>query len=467
MGSIFLRNDVLFDVAEIVVQADFFEPKNGEIFILLKDQIMAGRSATPMTILHDLSQDSDVGGLRASEHLSKLYEAGIPRDQAVEAARVIRDTAIRRRLISAAEAMTLEAFSAPVSTSADIIRDRFAETIDALFPTLADLGVVPISKYGDMALNRIVQAHRIGRPLGLEWGIAAMTNIIGTALPGRLYSLAGASGAGKSALAQQVLEFICRPMDNPDDQKYGLMVQAEMEGEEVAVRSLAAETGISGYDIDRGVVSDADFQLAFDANERLRGNGLMIDSGSSHSLRSIRAKAIRAKRKGRLHILAIDHVLYLEKENPKMNDVEAIMPNMRGLKAIAKDLQIPVLILMPLKSSYSDAISNGIVRRPNLGDVHHPAAVDVNSDAIMFVHRPEYILKRNEPPKADTKKHGEWDIQALEWQGRAEFIKAKQRGGDRGQWSQKLWFGDGSRAKFFDNEPSRYIPEQDGYLPLA
>lgn len=465
LGSIFLRNDVIFDVSDIVTKADFFEPFNGELFILLKDQIEAGRKSTPMTILHDVAQDADIGGVRASKYLADLYDQGVHRDQAIEIARGIRDNALRRRIIATAEQFIIEAHSAPVSTSADVIRGRFTEAFDALFPSLTDLGVVGLAEYGDMALARAQRAFKGGAELGLNWPLAAAQDLIGALLPGRLTALAGASGSGKSLLAQQLLEHVCRP--NPDDQKWGLLVQAEMEGEEVAVRGLASETGVRGYAIERATVSDAEFESIWKANERLRGTGVLVDASTFPSVKRIRSTAIRLKGKGRLHLIVVDHLQYLDRPDGSISDIEAIMPNMRGLKMLAKELHIPILVLMPLKSSYSDALASGIVRRPHLGDVNHPAAIDVNSDAIMFVHRPEYILRRNQPA-AEDKKHADWLVQIDTWAGRAELIKAKQRNDDGGSWSKKLWFGDGKRAKFYDHEPPRYFPgdEGDDRLPL-
>ncbi len=449
LGSIMLDNDVMFDVLDIVTADDFFEPGNGELFKLMRDMIESDRVALPGTLLADAGHDRDIGfGLRSSEYLHQLFNEGVPAPAAKEIARGIADNALKRRLIAAGRQMVNDAFDAPTSMGGAYLRDKYDSTFGALFPTLKELGVRHVGDYGDSVLSYVDAAVKHDADAGLALGLSEIQNLIGALLPGRLYAIAGASGSGKSAITQQVLEYITAP----DRGKVALWIQAEMEGEEVAARAITAATMIPGENIERAMINDDEFGRMVTANDAMRKHHLYVDAGTLPTMARIRSRAQRMKLVKGLDVLAIDHLLYLGKPNDKMEDIQAIPYNMREAKALAKDLHIPVLMLMPLKSAYHE----GEVRRPRMSDLTHPAAIDQNSDVILFVSRPEYILGRNEPD-ANDEGRAEWQQQMDRWKGRAEAILTKRRGG-KGFGVRPLWF-DERRVRFEDNEPKglRYV----------
>lgn len=454
LGAIFLDNDIMFEVAGTITKEDFYEPGNGEIFILLKDQIEANRAATPQTILADMAQDADIGGIRASEYLNTLWNERAPtREVAKELARGIFDNALKRRMMTLGQMLIDDCRSAPVSTAATTIRDRFDLSLQALFAGLKDLGIRHIADYAADVITEIEATLKADIERGLPLGITALQDLIGPLMPGRLYSIAGAPGSGKSALAQQVLEFIA-------EHRNVLWVQAEMEGGEVAARSLSNLTGISGVSIERGMVSLPEAEKLMAATERMRAGRLYVDASTQPTVQRIRARAIRMKRLQGLDAIGIDHLHYLGKPNDRMTDIEAIPYNMRELKALAKDLGIPIIVLMALKSTYADSTD---LRRPRLGDLTHPAAIDQNSDAIVFVHRPEYILRRN-PLDPSDRNFAEWQINIEKWANLAEFILAKRRGGE-GTGERKAFF-DKTKVRFSDNVQRQFYraPEDQGVM---
>ena len=171
LGSIFLSNDVYFDVMETVTKADFFEPANGEIFNLMADQIGAGRSVTPLTLLADVSQDRDIGGIHASEYLRRLQEQGAPLRLAVDLARTIADLALTRRMIVVANELIHEARNKPVSILATALREKYDVAFGALFSTGRDLGIRHIADEGDNVISGLEEALRERAPmLACRWG---------------------------------------------------------------------------------------------------------------------------------------------------------------------------------------------------------------------------------------------------------------------------------------------------------
>ena len=427
IGSIFLRNDIVFDVMEIVAKADFHESFNGELFDLCKDHIGANRIATAQTLMPDINQDrviDSASGMKASEYMAGLAREGVTAGLALELAKGIRNTSLLRRLITTAEQLASDARSAPVSIAAEVIRDKYDTAFRAFFPSLSDLGVKHIAQYGDMVLDDVYEAARGATGNGLGLGLAGCEEKIGPLMPGRLYLLAGAAGAGKSALVMQWLRYITRGQ-SPELQKIGLIFQAEMPGEEVARRELTRDTGIPGYAIEVGAgLTNNQIQQLVDANNLMRPSGLHIEAGTTPSVSRIAAKAMRMKRSIGIDLAVIDHVMYLENPDPKAGEVAALWPNLRGLKTMAKDLAIPVVALMPLKGTFAA----GEVRRPTTADLFNPAAVDANADVIAFIHNPEYMLKRNEPAPDDPRRQ-EWELKCQTWAGKAELLLAKRRGG--------------------------------------
>lgn len=447
LGAIMLDNDVMFDVMEIIEADDFFASENAELYKLMRDLIEAERAVTPQTLLADKTQDRDIGyGVLASKNLNDIFAEGVPRTAAIELAKAIQDNALTRRLILTARQMIEDAHERPASMRGSYLRDLYDARFGALFPSVKELGIRHIADYGDELLTRVDEAAKTEVDPGLALGMKEAQDLIGALLPGRLYAVAGASGSGKSAITQQWLEYITAPREDGKPSPVALWIQAEMEGEEVAGRAFSGATGVTGEKIERAMINDQEFDSLVDANRQLRRHSLYVDTATLPTVAKIRSRAVRFKRKIGLHVLVVDHLIYLGKPNDRMEEIQAIPYNMRELKALAKDLHIPVVVLMPLKSAYHD----GDLRQPRMSDLTHPAAIDQNSDAILFVSRPEFILGRNEV-KDGEKDFAKYLDLVAKWKGKGELILNKRRGG-KGYGSRTVWF-DEDRARFSDNQP--------------
>ena len=443
LGAILLDNDLMWEVFGLVTKDDFFEPANSEIFILLRDQIEANRAATPQTILADMAQDRDIGGIRASEYLTLLYTERAPtRDFAKQLAVLIADLALKRWYWNFCHNGLEDVESAAPSTSGLTIIERAVASLMTRQVNQKDLGIKSIAEFADDVLQGVDDALKSDKDVGLEVGLAALQNLTGTLLPGRLYTIAGNPGSGKSALAGQILMHV----SGAKSARRSFWVQSEMQGAEVASRAMSMLTGIPGNRIERAELNDAEISALYDARDALRNYTIRIDATTSPTVQKIRGRATVMKRTTGLDLIVVDHLHYIAKPEAKMTDIEAIPYNMRELKTMAKDLKVPVIVLMPLKSSYN--ADSGKLRRPNMGDLTHPAAIDHNSDAIVFVHRPEYILKRTEPMKG-TDEYVRWQSDMDVWKGLAELIGPKRRDADLGE-IQRIGF-DGRRMRFYDN----------------
>lgn len=449
LGTILVDNETLYEVGGLLVKGDFYEPGNGEIFTVLKDHIEAGRVATAVTILHDITQDADIGGMTASEYLALLTRSSVPRVAAVELARGIKDNAMRRRVIEAAEQMINEARYAPVTVAAETIRDKYDAAFSSLFATTEDLGIRKLHEFGTALVDQAAAAYEKDTDVGLAVGLKGVQDLTGPLLPASVYVLAGPPGSGKSALGQQIGEYVSatpRQSRGPKDTAcpVSLMNSAEMPGTQVAGRALTAETGITSLKIRTARLAQREIEQLIEANERIRDIPFYVDGKKNPSVASIRSKALRLKRLVGLDLLIIDHLLYLAPPVRGMLTVEAIAPNMQEIKALADDLKVPVVVLAQLKGSFNA----GPVRRPMVSDLWNDSAVEQNADVIFFAHRPEYLHGRREPDKG-AKDYPDWQAAMELWKGRAEIVLGKNRDGAGFGVSQM--FFDAPRMRFSDN----------------
>jgi replicative DNA helicase len=438
LGIIISRNETLYEVSQTLLKADFFDNANGEIYDLLRDLIEGGRQVTASTLVHD-AQDAVIWGeLKASQYLH-----GLERDAPAPAlitgfARTIKETARRRRLIALGRDIQRIAVEAPASVSSDELRTKADEAVAAIFSDAADMGLRRLPEIGDTVLKRL---QRKDEPVGMQLPLASMQNLTGALVPGRVYVLAGSPGSGKSALLLQVMQWAA-------EEKPGLMFSIEMDDEEQAERAMSTATGIKAERIERALVDDREFERLFNANEETRKSKLYIDGSSSPSMATIRGRALRLKKMVGLGLVGIDHAHYVARPDKRMGENDALDENLKAAKRMAKDLEVPVIVLAQFGTEALRDMAKWPHRRPNQGDLLYSGIFDRHADVVMIVHRREAFLLRNEPTTAD-RHYQEWqDARVLE-EGRGEFILTKRRGG-QGFGRAQVGF-EGGRVRFYDN----------------
>lgn len=450
LGVLLSDNDALFAIGDLP-STDFSESYNGELYLLIRDQIEAGRTASAATIMHD-AQDAVIwGDMKASDYLFMLEREAPPSRMAPELARVIRDTALRSRVIQTAEEIAKRARDAPVSVPADELRSEIDEAMQGLFPTIGDMGIRKSADVGDEILRGL--RENTGTTHGLNVGLARVQDLTGPLLPGKLYMVAAASGGGKSALIVQMARYMAKTGHT------SLIFSMEMDAEEFVGRILASQTGIEAPMIEQSAINPSEYQLLADAVEDDRTANLYIDETSEPTMSLIRGRALRKKRLGGLDALFVDHIHYVKKPDRKMSEDEALNHNLRLAKATARDLHIPVVCACHFTSSSLRFMEAWPHPRPKKGDILFSGTVDRHADVIVMLHRPEYFLLRAEPEE-DAKHRHEWAIRKENEKGTAELILGKRRGG-KGYGIRKLYF-DEKRVAFSDQKPKETV-QDDGF----
>lgn len=440
------HNASFFEVVDIVKADDFFEPAHGEIFTLARDQIEAGRGAGAITLMHDMAQDADIGGISASEYLGVL-EREAPDSPSVgrRLAITIRDLSIRRQAIEAAEQLAVDMRDAPASTSATELRARYDSVFEGMFASAADLGIRTIGDHAKDVVNRVAKAMRDDQTIGIGVGLAMLQDLIGPLMPGRLYLIPGSPGAGKTALASQIARYMAG--DRKDQSaKDVLFFSAEMEPDELAERALAQDTDIPAHRIERAAIRMQDYDPLMDAATGMKALRLHIDGSPSPPISLVRSRAVRMQRLRGVDVMIVDHLLHIEP--PKgLSAIDAVRPNLMAFKAIAKDLGIPVVVLTQYKAEYSQGTWLQI-RRPHNGDIFGGSVNEQVADVILHIFREEPMLLQRAPFKDDPKR-ADYDSRLAASLGKAEFILTKRRGGIGHGTRTVGWIGE--KSMFTDN----------------
>ncbi len=442
LGVILNSNASLFEVGNLSA-SDFSETWNGELFLLLKDMIEGGKQVNAASILHD-AQDAVIwGDIKASEYLASLENDAPSPERVVQLAKTIQDTALKARIITAAREIERRTFAAPPSIPGWELREELDEAISSLFPSVSDMGLRKSVDIGDEILDRLKRSDE-DHPIGLPLGLKQLQDLTGPLLPGRLYIIAAGSGVGKSSILGQVAHHIAQ------QGKSIAIFSAEMPGEEVVERLLAAQTDIPASRIERAHVNNDEFEVLFKANDSGRSGRLYIDDHTNPSVSKIRTLAMRQKRLEGLDAVFVDQVIHIESPSRNLDVHTSLDQNLQRLKSAAKELEIPIVGTIVLSAEATRDLSKWPHRRPNKGDILYAGNIDRHSDVVVIVHRREYFLLGNEPDKTD-KLYPDWLNKCDEERGRAEFILTKRRGGEGSGRRSVGW--DKDRTKFLDSPP--------------
>lgn len=444
LGILLEVNDELFNVSHLLGKADFMEPFHGDLYTLLRDLIETGREAKPATVMHDLAQDRDIGGIHATAYLHQLLADAPNASMAKTFARTIRDLAMRRRLIGVALQHVDEAYSAPATISALEIENRYHAAASVLFGSVQDAGMSTLNDAGMAVIIDTQNSLKGDVRRGLSSGLKALDDLWGPLLPGRLYSIAGASGSGKTALAWQIARHVGQSQSV-------LFASLEMDKSELAARDLTFLSGLPSERIESAELSVDEFQRLVEAQEQQKQSLVVIDSAKGQTVGGIRGKALRLKRLKGLALLVVDHWRYLVPSS-RVEEFQSMNNDLRAINAIADDLEIPVILLAQFKSGYA---SEPKIRDPNLGDIYNGAVLEQESDALLLVHRLEYLLQRRKPTEA--KDWSQWELDVRKWQNKALLILNKRRGGIG--YGQRTVGFDGPTTSFSDRLPKADIME--------
>ena len=441
LGAILVNNEALYRVSDFLEPAHFFEPIHQSIFQIARELVRAGKIATPVTLKTFLDATVDIGGLTVSQYLARLAAEATTIINAQDYGRTIYDLAIRRALITVGEDMVNVAFDAPVDFSP---REQIEDAERRLFD-LAETGRYDggFQRFGQALTTAIdMAAHafqRDGKLSGLATGLDDLDRMMGGLQQSDLIILAGRPGMGKTALATNIAYNVARAWhgevkaDGHQVTVNGGIVgffSLEMSAEQLATRIIAEQTGIPSNQIRRGNIGEADFERIKDYSIELQHVPLYVDETGGLSVAQLAARARRLKRQRGLDLLVIDYVQLLSGSGKRSseNRVQEITEITTKLKALAKELNVPIVAL----SQLSRQVESRDDKRPQLSDLRESGSIEQDADVVLFVYREEYYHQMRKPLESNREKFAEWLVEGEKVHGKAEVIIGKQRHGPTG-----------------------------------
>ncbi|MBX3595971.1 MAG: replicative DNA helicase [Rhizobiaceae bacterium] len=465
LGAILVNNDAYYRVSDFLRAEHFFEALHRKIFEVAAELIRMGKMANPVTMKNFVPAEEKVGDMTVSQYLARLAAEAVTVINAADYGRAIYDLATRRALITVGEDMVNVAYDAPVDMSP---REQI-ETAERRLFELAETGRYDggFESFTDAVKTAVDMANaaymRDGGLSGISTGLRDLDKRMGGLQPSDLIVLAGRPGMGKTSLATNIAFNIAHayePAQQADGSfkaKNGGVIgffSLEMSSEQLATRIISEQTEIPSSKIRRGEITEADFEKLVACSQTMQKIPLFIDPTGGISIAQLSARARRLKRQRGLDVIVIDYIQLMTGSSKRSgeNRVQEITEITTGLKALAKELAVPIIAL----SQLSRQVESREDKRPQLSDLRESGSIEQDADVVMFVYREEYYLK-NKEPKPGTEEYLKWENEMNDARGKAEVIIAKQRHGPTGTVPMAFH---GEFTRFSDLAEDSHLPER-------
>ncbi len=438
LGAILTNNDVYDRIASLVKPELFFDPVHQRIFERAAARIQKNALATPVTLKPFFEDDEGLKDLGGPAYLVRLAGAAISAFAARDYAQMIYDLAVRRELISLGRDISAKAAKVEVTNEP---KEQIIEAEQRLYKLgeqgVAERGFQSFLKAVTDAVNVANAAYqRDGGLAGISTGLIDLDKKLGGLHPSDLLILAGRPSMGKTSLATNIAFNIAKAYrrgrlpDGGEGAVEGGVVgffSLEMSAEQLAARVLSEASEVPSEQIRRGDMTEVEFRRFVEAAKALESCPLYIDDTPALPISQLAARARRLKRTHGLDVLIIDY-LQLIKGTSKENRVQEVSEITQALKAIAKELNIPVIAL----SQLSRQVESREDKRPQLSDLRESGSIEQDADVVMFVYRDEYYKEREKPGDHELEKMAQWQAVMEQVHGKAEVIIGKQRHGPIG-----------------------------------
>jgi len=440
LGAILVNNEAFYRVSDFLEAQHFYEPLHQKIFEVSGSLVRAGKVASPVTLKTFLPADLDIVGLNANQYLARLAAEATTVINAEDYGRTIYDLATRRALIVIGENMVNIAYDAPVDHAPQAqIEDAERQLYEIAETGKYDGGFQRFANALTTAVDMAAHAYqRDGRLSGIATGLRDLDRMMGGLQKSDLVIIAGRPGMGKTALATNIAYNIAKTWHG-EVQADGRIATTnggivgffslEMSAEQLATRIISEQTEIPSYRIRRGEIDPTAFERIAEAAREMETVPLYIDETGGLSIAQLAARARRLKRQRGLDLVVVDYIQLLQGSSRRASEgrVQEVTEITTSLKALAKELSVPVIAL----SQLSRQVENRDDKRPQLSDLRESGSIEQDADVVLFVFREEYYL-RNREPRAGSDDHIKWVTDMERVHGKAEVIIGKQRHGPTG-----------------------------------
>ena len=429
IGSILVTNEIFDEINTIISSANFHDPMHQKIFSAVENLVYKGMLANPITLKNYFEDEKD--DLNVPEYLVKVTKFSTSARQATEYSRIIYDMFVRRELIKISEQTIDSAKLNNLETNGQTI----IENSERLLFDLAEKGSFNSSlvKFDEALKQTIEMASAAYKNeegiVGVPTGLRDLDDRLGGLHRSDLIIIAGRPSMGKTSLATNIAFNAAKKIQDSGKKSSIAFFSLEMSSEQLSTRILAEQARIRSNDIRRGRISDEQFDKFLETSKNLSELPLYIDETPAISIAAMSNRARRIKRLFGLDMIVVDYIQLMKGTSfNKDGRVQEISQITQGLKAIAKELSIPVVAL----SQLSRQVEQRDDHKPMLSDLRESGSIEQDADVVMFVYRESYYLQRKEPREA-TVEHAEWQAKMNEVAHLAEIIIGKQRHGPIGK----------------------------------
>ena len=431
LGSILVNNDIIDEVSSIISSAIFYDPAHVKIYEVIESLNNKGMIANPITLKNFFEKDNMLNDVGGTEYLVKLTRfSGSPK-QAVDYAKIIHEMYLRRELVLISDKLSADTLNA---NSQEQNAENIIEGTEKSLFDLAERGSFSQSflKFNE-ALDQTIEMATLAMKsdqgiVGVPTGLADLDEKLGGLHKSDLVILAGRPGMGKTALATNIAYHAAQNLLSRQEKSSIAFFSLEMSSEQLSTRILSEQARIKSDDIRRGKVTETEINRYIETSRNIYNLPLYIDETPAITISTLSNRARRIKRLFGLSLIVVDYIQLMRGSgNSRDGRVQEISEITQGLKAMAKELKIPVVAL----SQLSRAVEQRDDHKPQLSDLRESGSIEQDADVVMFVYREAYYLERKEPRPA-TVEHAEWQAKMNEVSNLAELIIGKQRHGPTG-----------------------------------
>ena len=427
IGSIMVSNEIFDDINMLVRSINFYDPMHQKIFGAIEKLIYGGMLANPITLRSYFENEKNE--LNIPDYLVKITKFSTSSRQAIEYSKLIYDLYVKRELIKISENVIDIAKLNDIDSDGQKIIENYEK---ALFD-LAEKGSFSSSliKFDEAMKLTIEMASNAYKNeegvVGVPTGLTDIDDRLGGLHKSDLIIIAGRPSMGKTALATNIAFNAAKKIQESGKKSSIAFFSLEMSSEQLSTRILAEQSRIKSNDIRRGRISEEQFDKFIETSKNISELPLYIDETPAISIAALSNRARRIKRLYGLDMVVIDYIQLMTSSRTFEGRVQEISEITQGLKALAKELAVPVLAL----SQLSRAVEQRDLKKPQLSDLRESGSIEQDADVVMFVYREAYYLEKQEP-RAATVEHAEWQAKMNEVSNLAEIIIGKQRHGPTG-----------------------------------
>ena len=430
IGSVLVNNDIIDEISNIVNAGKFFDPIHRKIYEVMENLNNKGMIANPITLKNYFENDSGLTEVGGVDYLVKLTRFSSSIKQAIDYAKIIHEMYVKRELIFISDGIEDQAKDDQAEkTGENIIEDAEKSLFD-----LAERGNFSqtfmkfnqaVDQTIEMATLAMKSDHGI---IGVPTGLTDLDQKLGGLHKSDLIIIAGRPSMGKTALATNIAFYAAKNMQENNEKGSVAFFSLEMSSEQLSTRILSEQARISSHEIRTGKASEDTLNRYIETSRNIYDLPLYIDETPAIAISTLSNRARRIKRLFGLKLIVVDYIQLMKTNSNRMDGrVQEISEITQGLKALAKELNVPVVAL----SQLSRAVEQRDDKKPQLSDLRESGSIEQDADVVIFVYREQYYLERKKP-KEGTIEFAEWQSKMSDIHGGAELILGKHRHGSTG-----------------------------------